>query len=1690
MTLRSSSRATPTTLMAPPRPTITPHVGVPKASFRKIQSTGKEFDGVDDKLAQQYGYNEVNVTFERPEHYIRYVDPIESELLTQVEYDMDEQDEEWLKEINSERYKEQSERISPETFEIIIDRLEKEWFELMKRVPKPDQALPSEDSTCAVCDDGEGENANAIVFCDGCNLAVHQDCYGVPYIPEGQWLCRKCTVSPETRVECLLCPNEGGAFKQTSNGKWAHLLCAIWVPECVLGNPTFMEPIEHTDKIPKQRWKLVCSICKVKQGACIQCNKNTCVTAFHVSCARRHKLLSPMKSHGENELQAFCERHLPAEMRANRVAPPSPSLPPVIPVSPARSPKKTSRPQVQATGPPLVPSMIVDRIFDHIHRINFRKKRPFLLAVCKYWSLKREARRGAPLLKRLHLEPWATSTATQLQTDDDKLKYLDNLTKLKDDLERVLELADLVRRREVEKQSQAQMVETLVTSCLLPFDTELRKAYEKIVGLDRGNYFMNPVSRIEVPEYYTVIDQPMHWLGIGEKIEQHEYLDSQAFADDVYLVLDNAIKYNKKDTSFHRAALRIKNHAQPILEQFQQTVRQKTAQWLNQEHIRDESDEPKPPADSTRLDDRTHPEDQGTNPAVGDSIGSVLAEIPDHYPMIAETEALAGPLENEAPDLGEETIPGTPDAESTEDAFILVDEKIDIVEAPEPAEKSTPSTSQVGDMEPYVSMLRMLQDPGSVADDLPFLVNADPLASFFSYEKPIPKPPPPPQIKQSRKSSRKKRTSDIIVPRSAPATHPQRVVLLVRDPQTSEPISLSEISESAFDPGLASTPTSSRAPKRKRQDSDSWAQVVSDVNPHESFMLFETGWVLPPGTTRNRRPTFPGAPKPGGTESRKQSKEPKRTRTSSSVRGDTQPPTIPSSRQPSQAPLVEVQTPVEDTTNLSEAQQIDSMPEETAAPVSVVITQPAQPHITDSIEPTPAADASARLPVPAQPQKTDGSSDLSELSDGDEKRARLAATRVADTSLPPEPARTEAPEDDPLRPDRYNSGTLVWAKQFGFPFYPAYLYEPTDPMVPVNILKMEEDARRKYKTIGAMYPVQFYDKQRSWTWVPLDKLMLLGQSEELDQKQLHPTGKGALKSADRKALKEAYRLALQDIIPVEDAEVNEAVPRDSHATLPRFQCKSALVTVPVAANLLRQLAAMQDVHDESIDRTQVKFDTITSQEVANLSDSLEQLMLDAESIKTIQQRVENRMKRAQKFFHHATAALAPINRFPTEVLARIFVLGKRLELNFSPRMSWVAQRWRNVALSTPELWNIIPLTGIARVKTYVSRSGSMTLDIEADLRTYRVNTFEIGQCLQILEPHRLRWRNVKILLEDHDQAQSILRQLEGICSDGNREISTCCLESIYFGVAHGDNYVSSHHRSDLKLLAVPSLKVVELLAVDLFVADGQGSSVFTGLTRLSLGSTQYMQLDPDFLNQLYAMPNLTELVLDQCNFVIPNFNSETASISLEKLRLMQLSLIPDEVVNLILARVFAPNLHHFELIAHEMDGPSRILHWEMIRTKYTGLTVLKLTGVTSYMTRPLLSWLPDLSELTTFAVRFQERLSPKNAQQSCEKVLKALVGTRNQNCPKLRIIEIGVLGLGGVVALKGVLESRPLLRAGRVTAVLAPDVKEYEAQNKDLAWMQSHLKRLMLRGEDDDDDGDGDDDSDGDEITEGGYERT
>ena len=82
----------------------------------------------------------------------------------------------WLNKINKIRVKNGLEKMDSLFFERVMDRLEKEWFDLNKNLPseKNEDEQTSEDSVCEICNNGECENSNAIVFCDGCNIAVHQ----------------------------------------------------------------------------------------------------------------------------------------------------------------------------------------------------------------------------------------------------------------------------------------------------------------------------------------------------------------------------------------------------------------------------------------------------------------------------------------------------------------------------------------------------------------------------------------------------------------------------------------------------------------------------------------------------------------------------------------------------------------------------------------------------------------------------------------------------------------------------------------------------------------------------------------------------------------------------------------------------------------------------------------------------------------------------------------------------------------------------------------------------------------------------------------------------------------------------------------------------------------------------------------------------------------------------------------------------------------------------------------------------------------------------------------------------------------------------------------------------------------------------------------------------------------------------
>ena len=88
-----------------------------------------------------------------------------------------------------------------------------------------------------------------MVFCDQCNICVHQACYGITDIPSGPWLCRTCSLG--IKPPCELCPNKGGAMKSTRTGqKWAHVSCALWIPEVSIGDVEKMEPITKISCIP------------------------------------------------------------------------------------------------------------------------------------------------------------------------------------------------------------------------------------------------------------------------------------------------------------------------------------------------------------------------------------------------------------------------------------------------------------------------------------------------------------------------------------------------------------------------------------------------------------------------------------------------------------------------------------------------------------------------------------------------------------------------------------------------------------------------------------------------------------------------------------------------------------------------------------------------------------------------------------------------------------------------------------------------------------------------------------------------------------------------------------------------------------------------------------------------------------------------------------------------------------------------------------------------------------------------------------------------------------------------------------------------------------------------------------------------------------------------------------------------
>ncbi|XP_046387096.1 peregrin isoform X2 [Ischnura elegans] len=532
---------------------------------------------------------------DRPNSYIRFIERSPDELDAEVEYDMDEEDVAWLNIINGQREANSMPPVSMETFELLMDRFEKEsYFEVdvsrafqMQTNGKDAGAVIDDDAVCCICMDGECQNSNVILFCDMCNLAVHQDCYGVPYIPEGQWWCRRCLQSPSRAVDCVLCPNNGGAFKQTDQGHWAHVVCALWIPEVRFANTVFLEPIDSIETIPPARWKLTCYICKQRGvGACIQCHKTNCYAAFHVTCAQQAGLFMKMDTvrdsnglmasglQGESAVlvqkTAFCDLHTPPDSEARpRVREKGDAK------EESRQKMKKARKilaQKRSSIPVIsIPTIPPERIIEIAMLVDMPQRNYFIQRLISYWTLKRQNRNGVPLLRRLQAthqaRPDERPAGEKVASKSELCQQLKYWQCLRQDLERARLLCELVRKREKLKKEYVKMKEKTLEYELRPMVCFLRRVLEMIQSRDAGEIFSEPVDPGEVPDYGDVVKRPMDLSTMRQKLENFHYKDIDEFEADFSLMLHNCMAYNSKETVFYRAAVKMRDQGGAILRQ-------------------------------------------------------------------------------------------------------------------------------------------------------------------------------------------------------------------------------------------------------------------------------------------------------------------------------------------------------------------------------------------------------------------------------------------------------------------------------------------------------------------------------------------------------------------------------------------------------------------------------------------------------------------------------------------------------------------------------------------------------------------------------------------------------------------------------------------------------------------------------------------------------------------------------------------------------------------------------------------------------------------------------------------------------------------------------------------------------------------------------------------------------------------
>lgn len=200
----------------------------------------------------------------------------------------------------SEIYNELVSELQPNESELSSSSYPKPIIELrvvvqrvLINIPHTSKETVAELSSCVAGSEDEDD----LITCHSCGICVHRckklynycsiytvldynyaACYGVTrYSSLMEWLCQRCQAGVSHNQDCSLCLLRGGALKPTDGGRWAHLVCAVTIPDVYLGDVQTKEPV-ITENITRARRKLVCIIQ----------NKLRILRIVYLSCSGAH----------------------------------------------------------------------------------------------------------------------------------------------------------------------------------------------------------------------------------------------------------------------------------------------------------------------------------------------------------------------------------------------------------------------------------------------------------------------------------------------------------------------------------------------------------------------------------------------------------------------------------------------------------------------------------------------------------------------------------------------------------------------------------------------------------------------------------------------------------------------------------------------------------------------------------------------------------------------------------------------------------------------------------------------------------------------------------------------------------------------------------------------------------------------------------------------------------------------------------------------------------------------------------------------------------------------------------------------------------------------------------------------------------------------------------------------------------